>query len=197
MTMVALQVSQNPAVTSSTANSPIPELSDDEYFLSVLQLPDRAAKVDDELLAKASSLGISTSVTDKRNTTSIESTSTVATYHARTFSILSNGSVSTALTNHSSLYGKQTPESAPSPRTPKRDSKDLSFTHYDRYLKQTDPQFDQQKFLRQSPTPGQVDPVAHSVLSAKSRRSFFSIKSGFKDRLRWRRKGPQPLESML
>lgn len=171
----------------TTAETPTPpELSDLDYFITVLQLPgDRTEnQIEDQLVSKANSLGISTApAADKRITSSVESASTA--HHGRTFSIMSSGSTSTALTAHSSLFGPSMPE----PRlSSSRPSKDLNFAQYDRYLSIIDPQHNHHKFLKDTPPPS---PTARSILSGKTKRNLF--KSGLK--LRWRRKPtPQPFE---
>ena len=178
------------AAYDMAASIPVPELSDAEYFTTVLRLlEDRSeSQVEDELVAKANRLGISTP-SDKRVTSSVESASTVATYHARTFSMLSVGSGSTALTNYSSLFGPPSPDLHLSSQ---RTSKDMNFSHYDRYLSIVDPHQNHHKFLKNSP---QSDTTAQSIFSGKTKKSIFG-KSGFK--IRWRKKTtPQPLEVML
>lgn len=166
-----------------------PELSDIDYFLTVLQLPDgrTESQIEDDLVSKANALGISTAaVADKRITSSVESASTV--YNARTFSMLSGGSTSTALTTHSSLFGPPTPELSSA-----RQSKDLSFAQYDRYLAIIDPHHNHPKFLKAPPPP---DPTTQSIFSGKTnKRSLFNVKTGFK--LRWKKKTPQPLEVLM
>ncbi|KAF4442537.1 hypothetical protein F53441_11714 [Fusarium austroafricanum] len=168
-----------------------PELSDLDYFITVLQLPDGRTEnqVEDDLVSKANALGISSvPVTDKRITSSVESASTV--YNARTFSMLSGGSTSTALTTHSSLFGPSTPDLALSSG---RQSKDLSFSQYDRYLSVIDPHHNHLKASKESHAP---DTTAQSIFSGKTKRSLFSVKSGF--RLRWKKKpSPQPLQAIL
>ncbi|KAJ4263946.1 hypothetical protein NW762_005984 [Fusarium torreyae] len=178
----------NGADTNTGATAP--ELSDLDYFITVLQLPDGRTEnqIEDDLVSKANALGISSApVADKRITSSVESASTV--YNARTFSMLSGGSTSTALTTHSSLFGPPTPDPALSSG---RQSKDLSFAQYDRYLSVIDPHHNHPKFVKHSPTP---DNTAQSIFSGKTKRSLFSVKSGF--RLRWKKKPPQPLELIL
>jgi len=168
-----------------------PELNDLDYFVSVLQLPDGRTEnqIEDDLVSKANALGISSApVADNRITSSVESASTV--YNARTFSMLSGGSTSTALTSHSSLFGPPTPDPAPSSG---RQSKDLSFAQYDRYLSVIDPHHNQPKTTRQSFAPANSPP---SIFSGKTKRSLFSVKSGL-NKLRWKKKSPQPIQAVL
>lgn len=182
---------RNPSAVDDMATTiPVPELSDADYFTSVLQLPeDRTeSQIEDDLVEKASALGISIATPDKRVTSSVESASTVATYHARTFSMLSIGSDSTALTNYSSLFGPSSPDpSVPS----RRASKELNFSHYDRYLSIIDPHHTQHKSLKK---PAPPDASSQSIFSGKTKKTLFG-KSGFK--IRWKKKSPQPLEVML
>ncbi|RFN54581.1 hypothetical protein FIE12Z_1130 [Fusarium flagelliforme] len=168
-----------------------PELNDFDYFVSVLQLPDGRTEnqIEDDLVSKANALGISSApVADNRITSSVESASTV--YNARTFSMLSGGSTSTALTSHSSLFGPPTPDPAPSSG---RQSKDLSFAQYDRYLSVIDPHHNHPKTSRQSFAPANSPP---SIFSGKTKRSLFSVKSGL-NKLRWKKKSPQPIQAVL
>ncbi|KAF5707520.1 hypothetical protein FGLOB1_6902 [Fusarium globosum] len=150
----------NGADTNTGATAP--ELSDLDYFITVLQLPHGRTEnqIEDDLVSKANALGISSApVTDKRITSSVESASTV--YNARTFSMLSAGSTSTALTTHSSIFGPSTPDLALSSA---RQSKDLSFSQYDRYLSVIDPHHNNVKAARDSQTP---DATAQSIFSGK------------------------------
>ncbi|KAF4946100.1 hypothetical protein FGADI_11456 [Fusarium gaditjirri] len=214
--MIAAALRQSPVITTDMANSttmtPLtttsvstgvnndadtktgataPELSDLDYFITVLQLPDGRTEnqIEDDLVSKANALGISSApVADNRITSSVESASTV--YNARTFSMLSAGSTSTALTTHSSIFGPSTPDLALSSA---RQSKDLNFSQYDRYLSVIDPHHIHPKTTRDSQTP---DATAQSIFSGKTKRSLFSVRSGF--RLRWKKKAsPQPLQAIL
>ncbi|KAF4997678.1 hypothetical protein FGRMN_3710 [Fusarium graminum] len=175
----------NGADTSTGAT--VPELSDLDYFIAVLHLPNGRTEnqIEDDLVSRANALGISSApVTDKRITSSVESASTV--YNARTFSMLSGDSASTALTTHSSLFGSPTPDLALSSG---RQSKDFSFVQYDRYLSVIDPHHNHPKTTRESLPPNKSTP---SIFSGKTKRSLFSVKSSFK--LRWKKKSPQPLQ---
>ncbi|KAH7158032.1 hypothetical protein B0J13DRAFT_186791 [Dactylonectria estremocensis] len=195
--VIAIDMSFDSSNTTSDgadagASATVPELRDPDYVTAVLQLPQgrTESQIHDDLIAKANALGISTeAATSKRITSSVESASTV--YNARTFSMLSGGSTSTALTAHSSLFAPTTPDLRVASV---RESKDLSFAQYDRYLSILDPHHNPNKFLREPPQP---DPTAQSVFSGKTKRSLFSVKSGLKNRIRWRRKTPQPLEVMM
>ncbi|KAL6917793.1 hypothetical protein FSHL1_009223 [Fusarium sambucinum] len=178
----------NGADTNTGATAP--ELNDLDYFVNVLQLQDGRTEnqIEDALVSKANALGISSApVADKRNTSSVESASTA--YNARTFSMLSGGSTSTALTAHSSLFGPPTPDPAPSSG---RQSKELSFGQYDRYLSVIDPHHNHPKATMQSLSPANPPP---SIFSGKTKRSLFSVKSSFK--LRWKKRSPQAIQVVL
>jgi hypothetical protein len=193
--------SQSVAVAGMTSQgeSLLPELNESEYLREVLRLGgDKSEKaVDDELVAKASALGISISrpsTSDKRNTSSAESASTVVTYHARTFSSASNGSASTALTSHSSVFHGPTTNSPVVTTVSRRRSKSLSFSHYEKYLTQIDPHINQPKFLKEPP-PETIDTSGQSLFSVSTKRSFFSIKRGIKSRMRWRKKSSPAVDA--
>lgn len=186
-TSVSTGVNNN-ADTNTGATAP--ELSDLDYFINVLHLTNGRTEnqIEDDLVSKANALGISSApVADKRITSSVESASTV--YNARTFSMLSGGSTSTALTTHSSLFGPPTPDPALSHG---RQSKDLNFTQYDRYLAVIDPHHNHPKTTREPLPPNNATP---SIFSGKTKRSLFSVRSTFK--LRWKKKPPQPFQVIL
>jgi hypothetical protein len=199
--MVALVVPDAPAAASGTAPrvTSHPELSDAEYYNEVLQLPiDKSeTHVEDELIARAQRLGISTSRSpnddiDKRYTSSAQSASTGVTYHAPTFSTGSRASTSTDITVQSSIFARPDPESLLSDNViDVHSSKDLSFAPYDKYLTQIDRNLDQPKFRRVTAPPDN-EPSSKSVFSVSTKRSLFSVKSGIKNKLRWRRKSIQP-----
>lgn len=189
--MVSLAVPKALAETPDTTFN-LPELSDAAYINEVLRLPVEKCEshVEDELVAKARQLGISTvAFSDKRYTLSAESASTVPTYHARTFSTGSRDSTSTALTLQSSLFTPPSPELSPTEANGKRRPKSTNFSQYEKYLTQVDKNLDQPKFRRPSIT---VDNSNKSLFSVNTRRSLASVRSGIKSRLRLRRKSVQP-----
>jgi len=170
-----------------------PELAELAYCREVLQLAvDKSeAMAEGELLARATALGLPPSqvpAAEKRNTSSAESNSTVATSHVRTFSNASNGSASTVLTAHSSIFDSPIPHTTASAViAPRRRSKSLAFSHYDKYLQHIDPNINQPKFLKEPP-PEPADTSGQSVFSVSTRKSYLSIKRGIKNSMRWRRK---------
>lgn len=186
-----------PLLEAHTEISNLPDLSDAAYFAQVLRLPVEKLEshVDDELAVRARHIGChAQNLSDKRYTSSAESASTAITYHARTFSTGSNASASTTLTvNSSILYPPRSPKPQ-SDADEKRQTTGLNFTQYDKYLSQIDKNLDQPKIRKLSvPT----DTSAKSVFSVSTRRSFFSVKSGIKNKFRLRRKSIAPFVPTL
>ncbi|KAF3357301.1 hypothetical protein HYQ45_005199 [Verticillium longisporum] len=198
--LAGVSTSPTDATTSATddTTSP-PELNDTDYYNHVLHLPGPEAQIalQRDLLAKAASLGIKLpehmlSTDQKRNTSSAESQgSTIATYHARTFSSTSSASASTALTSRSLLVDNNDSEASLKVGSAKR-AKNTSFTYYDRYLTQIDPNLDQPKFLK-SHSVELPDNSAQSLFSVSTRRSFINIKDGLR-RIRRKKKAASGLD---
>jgi hypothetical protein len=88
------------------------------------------------------------------------------------------------LTTHSSTRETFNLE-APEKVVTRRRSKSLSFSQYEKYLTQLDPNLKQPKFLKESPPEPDAAP---SLFSISTRRSFISIKQNFKSRVRWKKK---------
>ncbi|OHF03436.1 IBR domain-containing protein [Colletotrichum orchidophilum] len=191
MGSLAGQTSSSPDIARLPPVMTTPEDGEAEYSAQVLRLSSQRSEaiVEEELLAKATALGISTSrfSHDKRNTSSAESqTSTIATQHVRTFSTASRGSASTTLTSHPSLNAVPIAADVPPQSLARKRSKSLSFSQYDKYLSQIDPNMHQPK-IQKTPPPIPHDTSAHSLFSVTSRRSYFSIKEGMR-KIRWKRK---------
>ncbi|KAI6780020.1 putative E3 ubiquitin-protein ligase-like protein [Emericellopsis cladophorae] len=174
----------------------MPELSDAAYYNQVLRLPIEKSEdhIDDELVARAQALGITTTLSspaDKRYTSSAESASSTApTYHARTFSTGSSDSTGTALTERSSL---SKPDTILAPERNETARRTLNFAHYDKYLAQLGNNLDQPKFRKQAV----VDTSSKSLFSVSTKRSLASVKSNIKNRMRWRRRSTQPFTPQL
>jgi hypothetical protein len=205
------------AAQQPAADALPPELSDHDFLVEVLRLPADGkrteADLDRELAERARELGISdpssrpsTSTADdisKRNTSSAESATTATTSHGRTFSSASDGSAaSTAITSQSSVVVEAynasagNPTLAAAPTLSRRRSKSLSFSHYEKYLQQIDPNINQPKFLKEPP-PDTIDTSAQSLFSVSTRRSYVSIKRGIKSRMRWRKKTAPSMEETM
>ncbi|KAK2032978.1 IBR domain-containing protein [Colletotrichum zoysiae] len=193
MASPAGQMCSAPDMSPWTAVLPSTEDDEAEYLAQVLHLAPEGseAAIEEELFAKANALGISVSRLshEKRNTSSAESqTSTVATQHVRTFSTTSRNSASTTLTSHPSLHAVPvTTDTTPHSLARKR-SKSLGFSQYDKYLSQIDPNIDQPKIQRISPSIAH-GASTHSIFSVSSRRSYFSIKEGIRKIRRKRTSG--------
>ncbi|KAK5998815.1 putative E3 ubiquitin-protein ligase ARI10-like protein [Cladobotryum mycophilum] len=176
----------------------IPELNDSDFITHVLHLPaDKSeAQIDNDLVARASAVGIAAtlpSVASKRHTSSALSYTTFATFQDRSFSTASNGSYSTVLTPRSSIYGLPSPIIGSELDEGRRDSKCLSFSQYERYLAALDNP-DQPKFLSAPPV---IDGSTQSVFSVSTRKSFSSVRTGLRSRIRWRKRPTQPLDPTL
>jgi len=169
-----------------------PELSEEGYLKEVLHVTAKQseAEVVDELVAKASALGIATSsrpsTPGKQNISSAESATTDGTRHARTLSTDSAGSHSTALTAYSFTQGpaKMEPQQK---AAAKRAARGLSFSQYDEYLKQVDPNLKQPKLPKAPPPPPPPD-AAPSLFSVSTRKSFVSIKKTLRTKVPWKRR---------
>lgn len=176
----------------------IPELDSVIYATEVLRLGfDRTEQQhDDELDAKANALGVAVPrqlTSDKRYTSSAQSASTACTNHTRTFSAGSNTTTSTAATDFSSLFAPPSPELKATDATPSQRSrpKSLNFTHYERYIARIGPNLDQPK-NKKAPSP--LDASSKSLFSVKTGRTLSNIKSGFRSKMRLRRRSIQPFD---
>ncbi|KAI5924444.1 hypothetical protein F4810DRAFT_700589 [Camillea tinctor] len=120
------------------------------------------------------------------NMTGAGSSVTVETGHARTASTGSENSISTAPTSpcsteiHHDFTGKI---------LSRRRSRGLSFTQYDHYLAQVNPNLSQPKFLALPATETETTP---SVFSVSTKKSYISLKRGFSKIRRRRRILPSP-----
>ncbi|KAI1339337.1 IBR domain-containing protein [Xylariaceae sp. FL0016] len=175
----------------------LPELSCNDYLSEVLQISPREVEARlNNLIMKATNLGITVAqpsdaatATEKRHTCGAESNITIDTNHARSASTGSEGTVNTALTSYSSndchdFTGRI---------LTKRRLKGLSFTQYENYLAQINPNLNQPKFL--SLPPPEPD-SAPSIFSVSTRKSYLSIKRGFSKIRRKRKPSPCP-EALL
>ncbi|KAK9781575.1 putative RING-type domain-containing protein [Seiridium cardinale] len=178
------------------STSSLPELAEADFFGQVFYLaPDNAASVIDDLVTKATGLGISVSrssialsTTDKRFASSAESNVTVDTSHARTASTESKCSASTTLTSASS--DNYTQESVSTALNRKR-SRNLAFSQYDKLLAQINPNLDQPKFPNLSP-PTERHSSTASLFSVSTRKSYLGIRNGILKIRRKRRPCPFP-----
>lgn len=199
-TTAILPLSATRISTGTVDTATLPEVEDGGYFSQVLHLPASKTEneYDEELRARATALGITIpqppppTEADQRNTSSARSASTVVTFHARTFSAGSGGSGSTALTDLSSLFGPPSPVLKATDGSTKAKSKVLSYSQYEKYLATLSPALDQPK-MRKASGPA-VTNSSRSLFSVRTGKSFASMKSGLKTKLRWRRRSIQPFE---
>ncbi|KAM0820184.1 putative RING-type domain-containing protein [Seiridium cardinale] len=183
------------SATAMSTSSPS-ELAEADFFGQVFYLaPDNAASVIDDLVTKATGLGISVSrssialsTIDKRFASSAESNVTVDTSHARTASTESKCSASTTLTSASS--DNYTQESVSTALNRKR-SRNLAFSQYDKLLAQINPNLDQPKFPNLSP-PTERHSSTASLFSVSTRKSYLGIRNGILKIRRKRRPCPFP-----
>ncbi|CAJ2503841.1 Uu.00g112350.m01.CDS01 [Anthostomella pinea] len=175
----------------------LPELREIDYFNEVFQLSANGTEAYlNTLIAKAANLGISVSrpstavsAADKRNMSGGDSNITLDTNHARTVSTGSDDSTSTALTSPSSNDGHDFTGKI----LTRRRSRGLTFTQYENYLAQVDPNLNQPKFLSH---PAAGSESAASVFSVSTRKSYMSLKKGLSKMSPKRRTLPCP-EALL
>lgn len=206
--MAAVSV-QKPASTD-TAQSPagnlLPELNEAEYMSKVLQLSTHNFESYlESLINRAANLGISlsrpstdVSTTDKRNTSGTDSSATLATTHMRTAMMGSDDSASTAPTSPTSALSPSPPSSKEGTLEltrflSRKRSKAPTFTQYENYLAEVDPDFKRSKLGSMSSLETHYTP---SILSASTRRSLFSIKNGL-SKIRRKRRSIPPHQAPL
>ena len=172
------------------AEATIPvEFNDGDYLREVLQLNEGRTEAffDDDITREAEKLGIAItrSSTPSRNPhdSLCESAATVASHH-RTASSGSQESTSTGLTSTLSNEHSDFPTSM---QSRKRNStrRSLSFSEYEKYLGQMEKQRGTTAGLAAPPIPAEPAP---SLFSVSTRRSYQSIRNGFKNRFRLSRK---------
>lgn len=185
-----------PAIPEATT---LPELSDADFYREVFHVDSTSSQIfaEKQLLSRATELGIDlpspiTPQPDNCDNSRAQSqNSTIATYHARTFSSTSYDSASTDLTTPSAVADATDSEASSQPAKARR-SKDLRFSHYDKYLENLKPILDQPRFFKGHPSPS-TDSSAQSLFSVSSRMSYLGFKDGIR-RIRWRKKSEAGLE---
>lgn len=205
MGSLAVLLSQSAGANTNNAsdkNLPTPatalaELNDSDYTLEVLQSRDTLLasemELEQALRTKAEALGIPTRPhTPIRNISGTEANSPLSS-HARNTSSGSEDSTDTALTTMppSPTAPCAEPSLPPSPRTRTRC---LTFSQYDKYLAQVEPNLNQPKFPKQTISTADVVP---NIFSVTSRRSVVSITNGIKARVRWRKRASMPTTATM
>ena len=168
------------------------EHNEDDYIREVLQLEkdQTEALLDDGIAQEAEKLGIKISRPptpehdqNMAHNSMCESAMTLASHHARTASTGSNGSASTGMTSRSS---NEQLDSSSLPAATKRSNsrRSLSFSEYEKYLVQHEAQDFTKLGLLPPPMPSEPAP---SLFSVSTRKSYLSIKNGFKNKFKLRR----------
>jgi hypothetical protein len=167
------------------------EYNDEEYFQEVLELQEGQTEglFDDNLAQEAEKLGIKISrpptPNDDQNAahnSMCESALTAGSHH-RTASSGSRGSASTGITSRSSNEQSDNPTIQQS-RKRSSTKRSLSFSEYQKYLADHEAQEGIKIGGIPTPLPGEPAP---SLFSVSTRKSYASIKNGFKNRFRLRR----------
>jgi hypothetical protein len=189
----AATLGEPPAALDAVAAA-LPELSTEDYYREVLKVAgyEQQLSAEKALISRARELGIDvpdpiSMPPDHRDSERADSqNSTLTTSHARTFSSSSYDSASTDLTSSPSTAADATDSDASSQHARPRSSRDLGFSHYDKYLASLEPTLNQPRFFR-SYRKESADSSTQSVFSVGSRYSYISIKEGLR-KMRWRRR---------
>lgn len=195
MGSLAISTLQSPGSSNaSDMNLPagaLAELNDGDYVSEVLRCRDRTTEggIERLLERKAEAFGISI-----RPHTPIEHASPSAdsplSSHARNTSSGSDDTTDTALTTDTVPSTPTVPCAEPSlPPSPRSRPRCLTFSQYDRYLAQVEPNLVQPKFLKQTSPAADVIP---GILSATTRKSVMSLKNGIKAKVRWKKRASLP-----
>ncbi|KAG5917659.1 hypothetical protein E4U42_007166 [Claviceps africana] len=199
----------------------IPELDDAQFTTEVMQLGvgKTERQHDRELLTKAHGLGImatlpTVTVSESHGLVSTAmSDSSESISGEQAFSTKSDVSTMTYCTPHSSVYGASSPNLSPSDNNintntntntntnrhaqkAKPGRKSLNFLPYDKYLAQI------RLFPEETSSPsrnslGMLESSGQSIFSVSTRRSLSSVRSGFRDRIRFKRKSPRMSETPM
>ncbi|KAK8103763.1 IBR domain-containing protein [Apiospora kogelbergensis] len=171
-----------------------PELSDAEFLSQVLQTrADNTERWLNDLINEAASLGISISrpstalsaPAEPSNFRTAESSVTLETSHTRTASSGSNGSSSTAMTSDDDNQHHCPPQkpnhdnnnNTTTSFLARRRSRNLTFSQYDKYLAQINPNMTQPKFLPIPPIPRERA-SAPSLFSVSTKKSYNGLRNG-------------------
>lgn len=188
-----------PSLNRADTTTRPPELSDQEYVRAVLKQPPGRTEddIEKELLEEAQTLGIDTSApattrpcTPLQDPTITGTDSAVAIpspRHVRTGSSASNGSDTDRAVQYSSTFPSAMTETSPSNMITRKRSKSLSFSQYEKYLSQVDPNLSQPKFLPQTSTRPRAETTT-GIFGESTRRSVKGIRKGISEKLKWRRR---------
>ncbi|QPG94620.1 hypothetical protein C2857_006560 [Epichloe festucae Fl1] len=172
----------------------IPELDHVHFSTEVMQLgaDETELQHDRELLAQAHGLGIMATLPTvskaHRVTSSATSDSTESTSREQAFSTISDGSTVAYLTPHSSVYGAPCPnmsDMSADDAAHKTQARTANFSSYDRYLAQVH-LVRAESPHRESTVP--LESSGQSIFSVSTRKSLSGVTSGFRNRIRLRKK---------
>lgn len=187
----------NNASNKSLPASALAELNDADYIREVLQPgTDMAAsemQLEQVLEAKAEALGITIRPhTPIRDSSGSDPRSPLSS-HARNTSTGSNDTTDTAPTTVPSSPTKSCEE--PSlPPSPIARPRCLTFSLYDKYLAQVEPNLNQPKFIKQTSPTADVVP---NIFSVTTRKSVVSITNGIKAKVRWKKRASMSQAPMM
>lgn len=175
----------------------IPELDIAQYYTEVMHLGVGKSELqhDRELLKKAHGLGIMAtlpSVAEAKRVTSSASDSTESTSREQTFSTISEASTA-YLTPHSSIYGApSTNISSIDSNINKPHSRSLNFSPYEKFISQVDTLHEEPRFRKSTLV---VESSGQSIFSVSTRKSISGVTTGFRNRMRLRRKPTRVFET--
>lgn len=190
-------VTSRPASAHNASDMNLPDkamvdVNEAGYLADVLLLAaDKTSEddLDDELTQRAAALGISIPPVTPTSSSNhgADSDTTAFSSHARNTSTGSKDTADTAFSSQPSSptldrSAHNNPNLAPSPRAR---SRSLTFSQYDKYLAQVEPNLHQPKFLKQFSPPTDDIP---SLFSIGTRKSVMSIKNGIKAKVRWKKR---------
>lgn len=173
--------------------NPLDELDDAAFVIEVLRSGHTEEQLEDELVARATKLGISIpkppSPAEKQDCSGAESDATLSSSHTRNTSSGSGETAVAPITSNQSSQPDTSTADAQGPThphpSPRARSRSLNFSTYDKYLAQVEPNLCQPKFLKRTPAPTGSTP---SVFSFRTRKSYISIKNGLKSRVQWKKR---------
>lgn len=195
----------NNASDKSLPATALAELNDADYLLEVLQQQQQPKQHSRETLAsemeleqalrtKAEALGIPIRPqTPIRGACGFDANSPLSS-HARNPSSGSNDTTDTAPTTVPSSPTKSRNEEPSLPPSPRTRPRCLTFSQYDKYLVQVEPNLNQPKFLKQTSPAADVVP---NIFSVTTRKSVVSITNGIKAKVRWKKRASMPHAAIM
>jgi hypothetical protein len=178
------------------ATTRIPELEDAQYCTDVMRLSVSKTELqyDRELLKRAHGLGIMAtlpSVAEAKRITSSASDSTESTSREHTFSTISDASTA-YLTPHSSIYGGPSlNHSSIDSNINKPHGRVFNFAVYENYISQIETVHEEPRSRKSVPVAGSS---GQSIFSVSTRKGISGVTTGFRNRMRLRKKPTSVLE---